>query len=236
MSVKFYIFVVLNFIVLIAISCASNFQINQKPTISNETPAAQKSAVPGEAVKMENQVRQDSSAENSRAETKFDACAVISKSEIETVQGETVKEAKSSSRISGSLMVSQCFYQLATYSKSVSLEITQNNPDNQKKYNLRDFWKQKFNTRTIADDDREPEHDRDSRSAEKKADEKESSNQPQAVQKLGDAAFRVGNRITGALYVLRKNTIIRISIGGAEDEATKMKKLRILAQKALKRV
>ncbi len=183
-----------------------------------------------------NQTDRRFNVESVSVNASFDACTLITKAEIEAVQGETVKEAKSSSRISGSLLVSQCFYQLATYSKSVSLEITQSNPDNLEKYNLRNFWKEKFNTRIAEDNDRDREKDVDKETAEKRDDNKESNNKPKAIQKLGDEAFLVGNRITGALYVLKKNTIIRISIGGAEDELTKIKKLRILAQKTLKRV
>jgi hypothetical protein len=231
MILKTYI-LPLYLIVVLVTTYASAPLTNQ--SIAAARKMASGSLLTGELIKPPNQTDRRFNVESGSVNASFNACTLITQAEIEAVQGETVKEAKSSSRISGSLLVSQCFYQLATYSKSVSLEITQSNPDNLEKYNLRNFWKEKFNTRIAEDNDREKGVDKET--AEKRDDNKESNNKPKAVQKLGDEAFLVGNRITGALYVLKKNTIIRISIGGAEDELTKIKKLRILAQKTLKRV
>lgn len=40
----------------------------------------------------------------------------------------------------------------------------------------------------------------------------------------------------GALYVFSKNSILRLSLGGPEDEETKIKKLKALAQNAINRL
>jgi hypothetical protein len=46
----------------------------------------------------------------------------------------------------------------------------------------------------------------------------------------------MGSRIGGALYVLKGNAYLRISIGGPSDQADKIKKSKTLAQKALARL
>src|SRR5437870_5657463 len=47
---------------------------------------------------------------------------------------------------------------------------------------------------------------------------------------------RTANRFGGALYVLKKDSLIRISVGGLENEETKINKSKALAQKALQRL
>ena len=47
---------------------------------------------------------------------------------------------------------------------------------------------------------------------------------------------RPANRFGGALYVLKKDSLIRISVGGLENEETKINKSKALAQKALQRL
>lgn len=171
----------------------------------------------------------------------FDACSMITDDEIEAVQGEAVKTAKNNSRISGSLLISQCFYELNDYSKSVSFEITQTAPDAAEKADLGKIWEEKFNKPIPVDNDRDEEEKNEGKTTtektldEKGANEPDSGGQPQAVS-LGDAAFRVGNRITNALYVLKNNRIIRISIGGADDQNVKLEKLKKAARSALNRM
>jgi len=53
---------------------------------------------------------------------------------------------------------------------------------------------------------------------------------------VGEEAFWVGNRIMGALYVLKGNAFLRISVGGEKDESVRITKTKTLAQKALKRL
>ena len=67
-------------------------------------------------------------------------------------------------------------------------------------------------------------------------DEEEKAAPPQKIDGLGDEAFWTGNRVGGALYVLKKDIFIRISIGGPDNEETKINKSKALAQKALERL
>jgi hypothetical protein len=79
---------------------------------------------------------------DSRSTTvKRDACSLISKEEVESVQATPVNETKSSERSDNLFYVSQCFYTTAESSKSVSLALVQENPDQQNKRTPKDFWK-----------------------------------------------------------------------------------------------
>jgi hypothetical protein len=40
---------------------------------------------------------------------------------------------------------------------------------------------------------------------------------------FGDETFWMGNRVGGALYVLKGNSYVRVSIGGPADQASKIK-------------
>ena len=75
---------------------------------------------------------------------KRDACSLISKEEIESVQAAPVKDTKSSEHSDEVFLVSQCFYTGAEFSKSVSLALVQRNPDQQNNRSPKDFWKKKF--------------------------------------------------------------------------------------------
>jgi hypothetical protein len=43
-------------------------------------------------------------------EAKFDVCGLITKEQIEAIQGSPIKETKNSARSDGGFRVSQCFY------------------------------------------------------------------------------------------------------------------------------
>src|SRR2546425_66378 len=147
----------------------------------------------------------------------FDACKLIAPSEIQDVQGEAVLEAKSSESKTGGFAIAQCYYALPTQSNSVSLEVTRLDPGQSAPAGPRDRWKKLFH----GDGDQEGEKE---------------SGKPQPVSGVGDEAFWSGNPMVGALYVLKDNSYLRISIGGAEDASVKIRKTKALAQKALKRL
>ncbi len=59
---------------------------------------------------------------------------------------------------------------------------------------------------------------------------------PEPIAGLGDEAYWTGSQINGTLYVRKKDIIVRLSIGGAEDQPSKIKKARALAEHVLKRL
>jgi hypothetical protein len=195
---------------------------------------------------------QPASGENpAQGKPKLDACTLLTKAEIESVQGEAVKETKTDGRNDGGLSVSQCFYAVANFSKSVSLAVTQPDPDNPAKLAPRDFWQRTFHRDNEKDRERAKGQERERERAKKgeKKDEKEreqsggrgeeegeESTPPKKVTGVGEEAYWAGSRVGGALYVLKKNAFIRISVGGPGKEEEKINKSKALAQKALKRL
>ena len=67
-------------------------------------------------------------------------------------------------------------------------------------------------------------------------DEKEESVSPKKIDGIGEEAFWTSNRFGGILYVLKGDAFISISLGGTDDEETKIKKSKALAEKALNRL
>ncbi|HEX8181040.1 MAG TPA: hypothetical protein VF525_15945 [Pyrinomonadaceae bacterium] len=170
-----------------------------------------------------------------------DACALITADEIKAVQGEAFKDAKSSQREDGSFAVAQCFYTTPTFTKSVSLELTQAKTGGAE--SPRKFWDEHFTRAAKEGGERERERSRDKDKDKDKdknkargEEEEEEGPPPARVAGIGDAAYWVNSRVSGALYVLKGDRFIRVSIGGADADAARQKKAKMLAQKALARL
>ena len=56
------------------------------------------------------------------------------------------------------------------------------------------------------------------------------------IDGVGEQAFWNGNRFGGALYVLKNDVIVRVSVGGPDDQETNLEKSKALAEKALLRL
>jgi hypothetical protein len=168
-----------------------------------------------------------------------DVCGLIQKEEIEAIQGTPIKETKSSARSDADFRISQCFYTAAEFSKSVSLAVTQSDPHSSAKRSPKDFWKKTFGrfdgeVRESEDDKEKKESVRDQ--ARARGGEEEASVPPKKIDGIGEEAYWTGNRFGGALYVLKKDVFIRISVGGPDKEETKIDKSKALAKKALERL
>jgi hypothetical protein len=180
------------------------------------------------------------STEAAAVKPKVDACAMLSSKEIETVQGEAVKETKLSGQAGGGLQISQCFFTLPTFSNSISLLVAQKG-DGADAKDPRDFWRETFQKGSAGEKERERERDKKDRDKDKKAggrseEEEDEGAPPQKVAGVGDDAYWIGSRVGGALYVLKGNSYLRISIGGAGDQTNKINKSKTLAQKAIARL
>ena len=151
---------------------------------------------------------------------KLDACGLLSGSEIQSVQGETLKEAKLTGQVAGGLAISQCFFTLPTFNNSISL-IVAHKGEGPGAREPKEFWRTTFHAEKKDDKARQKS--------------KEKSDPPTKVAGLGDEAFWMGNRIAGALYVLKGDAYVRVSVGGPSDKASQTR-ARMLAQKALARL
>jgi len=104
----------------------------------------------------------------------------------------------------------------------------QRGPDRPTTTSPKDFWKERFGRFS----GEEKERDKDERETERK-EEKEESAPPKKIDGIGEEAFWASNRFGGILYVLKGDAFISISLGGSDNEETKIEKSKALAQKAL---
>ena len=160
---------------------------------------------------------------------KIDACALLTSKEIEGVQGEALKETKLSGQATGGFLMSQCFFTLPTFTNSVSLLVAQKGEGSDAK-DPKEFFRERFDGKRSGESERERERDK------KKGEEEEEGAPPQKISGIGDEAYWTGSRVGGALYVLKGNTYVRISIGGPAEQAAKIKKTKALAAKVLARL
>jgi hypothetical protein len=170
-------------------------------------------------------------------EPKLVACSLITQDEVAAVQGSPIQETKSSARRDGSFLVSQCFYTAGEFSKSVSVAVTQpdaNKPDLNKR-TPKDFWNETFASYS-GNEEKERDTASKAPASEQHRDEieKDAAVPPKKISAIGDEAYWTPGP-GGALYVLKGDAFIRISLGGSDDEATKIEKSKALASKALAR-
>jgi hypothetical protein len=166
------------------------------------------------------------------AKPRVDACALLSSKEVESVQGEAIKETKLSGQSAGGYSMSQCFFTLPTFTNSISLLVAQKGEGAGAK-DPKEFWRDTFHENKAGEREKERERERDKKKAEQ---EEEEGTPPQKVTGIGDEAYWTGSRVGGALYVLKGNSYIRLSIGGAANQATRIKKSKALAEKAISRL
>jgi len=160
---------------------------------------------------------------------KIDACALLTSKEIEGVQGEAFKETKLSGQATSGFLMSQCFFTLPTFTNSVSLLLAQRGEGSDAK-DPKEFFRERFDEKRAGESERDRERDK------KKGEEEEEGTPPQKISGIGDEAYWTGSRVGGALYVLKGNTYVRISIGGPAEQAAKIKKTKALAAKVLARL
>lgn len=186
------------------------------PALPGSSPSVQPGAVvsPAEAVAVK---------------PKIDACALLNSDEVQAVQGEAIKETKLSGQATGGFSISQCFYTLQTFTNSISLTVAHRG-DGAGAHNPTDFWRETFH------ESEHEEKEKGGKGGKKLSEEEEEGAPPERVRGVGDEAYWTGSRIGGALYVLKGNSYLRISIGGAADQATKKNRSKTLAQKAVARL
>lgn len=160
-----------------------------------------------------------------------DACKLLTSEEIQAVQGEGLKATKGSDASTESFSVSQCFYETTSFTNSVSLTLTRKKAD-AKGESPREFFRKNFG----GEKGRGREKEEREKKSGARVEEEEEGLPPARVKGVGDEAYWVGNDKVGALYVLRGDKFIRISVGGGDKQDKKIEKARALAQSALKRV
>lgn len=151
-------------------------------------------------------------------QNEFDPCSLLTNREIEAVQGHTPAQKVASEQPSGSFRFTQCFYRTPEYTNSVSVAVGLPLATDSKRSGPREYWRQQFHPQVKA------------------APGRKKKPPPKPIAGLGDEAFWVGDPLSGALYVLKGEVFLRVSVGGPTDEAQKIKRARALASRALKRL
>lgn len=143
------------------------------------------------------------------------ACQVLTARDVAAVQGARFKSARLKEDATREVRISQCLYAMPRVSDSISVDLIRGN--------TRSFWKKHFGDAGdahLASDKARPE--REARA--------------ERVSGVGDEAVWSGNRLAGALYVLRGETIVRIGVGGDAPQEQKIEKAKKLAARALRRL
>jgi hypothetical protein len=157
------------------------------------------------------------------------ACQLLTARDIARVQGEEFKTAKLTETDANGLTVSQCFYALPSFTSSVSVDVMRGK--------TKAFWRGHFtNAREAAGDDEDRDRDRSKGTPASREAEEEHQSAALKVKGVGDAAVWSGNRAAGALYVLKGNTIVRVSVGGAGSQEQKIERSKKLAARALRKL
>jgi hypothetical protein len=152
--------------------------------------------------------------------------------------------------------MSQCFYRLPTFSKSINLEVVRATPGAEAGA-LKEYWRKRFHPEAVESRERgrelkeERERVREEQlereraagqvreggheKEEKEGDDAEDS-RPQRVQGLGEEAYMTGSRSNATLFVLKGDAVLRLSVSGPEERPVKLKTASALAGKVLKRL
>ena len=171
------------------------------------------------------------------AKGEVDACKLLTAEEIKSVQGDTLQNVTASPVSRGAFITSQCFYATGNFVNSVSLTITQQ-ASGAGAEDLKGFWEERFASaegRGKGERERERERER-AKTAARGEEEEEEGAPPEKVKGIGDEAFSVGNAKIGALYVLKGDKFLRISVGGSRSQPERISKMKALAQYVLKRL
>jgi hypothetical protein len=181
---------------------------------SPEVAASPTPATPGQS-------RQSAAALSPSATPDEFACGLLTKEDTQAVQGEPFKTTKASQGPGPGFKVSQCYFELPTPVNSIVLTVTRK-AEGATARDPKESWRELFYS------ERPREKEKEKEEGEEKG--------PQKVESLGDDAFWSGSRVGGALYVLKDNCYIRISVGGAGDQAQKLERSKTLAAAVLKRL
>lgn len=141
-----------------------------------------------------------------------DACALLANDEVKGVLGVDVREREPGTQNVHGLLMAQCYFGTST-PRSVSVAIGRTTKIEGRTVTPYQFWQRQFHPREAARGD---------------------ASAARAIPGVGDEAFWSGTRLGGALFVLRSRTVIRVSVGGVQDEQDRLAKSRALAVAALR--
>lgn len=144
-----------------------------------------------------------------------DPCLLLSDEDVRGIQGHPVVERVPSAQPARRFQVAQCVYRTPEITHSVSVAVTSPLSGGPRGA-VRAYWQERFSSEGSAVSARK--------------------HPPLPVAGLGDAAFWVGDRVTGALYVLEGDVFVRISVGGVREEEPRRDRTKALASRVVERL
>ncbi|MCA1582113.1 MAG: hypothetical protein LC796_12140 [Acidobacteria bacterium] len=156
-----------------------------------------------------------------------DACALLTRAELQTIQGATLRQAKPTRQNDGGLSVLQCFFDLDPFVRSVSVTLSRSEGPNGDPSAVRARWDRQFHSAPREEAGRPSKGERE---------REEGGGEPRPIPGIGQQAFWEPSRVGGALYVFEKDAFLRLAVGGAEDDAARLDRAVRLARKALRRM
>lgn len=181
-------------------------------------------------------------------------CQLISAEEFRELQGEEPSDAQGTEHTAAGLSMSQCFYRLPTFSKSVNLEVTRA-AEGAPAGALKSHWRNLFGPGALeargrrlgreeaAKAEREELLKREREAGgfreggrRRKKDREAEDAPPRRVEGVGLEAYWAGNKTAASLYVLAENAVVRVSPAAGEEVDVRIKKAAELARRALKRL
>jgi hypothetical protein len=162
-----------------------------------------------------------------------DACGLITREEIQQVQGSPVKQMKGTGTSDGRVRALQCYYSTEPPNRSVILMVTQDDLEAKDEKGSRELWQQIFakyhrgkNKEMEEKDLAVPETD----------EEQEHKVEVKEIEGTGEQAFWVSSRVAALLYVRKNGSYFCVTVFGPDPEEARLNRARTLAQKALGRL
>lgn len=177
-------------------------------------------------------------------------CLLIPDEEMRAAQGESPTDAQGSEHTAEGVSMSQCFFRLPTFDRSVNLEVVSG-----ERGALREYWRRRFHPSAVEAREqlrqreeeaklrREEELQREREAGgvreggRRKKNREEEHWRPERVAGLGEEAYWSGNQKMWTLAVLSRERVVRVTLAGSPDvKAENLKRATELARAVLKRL
>ena len=147
----------------------------------------------------------------SLASPPIDVCILLTPDDVRVLQHVSIKERKASHTIGQQMSFGQCFFEADDFVRSVTVGLISTHETRGDGRTVQAYWKDTFESA----EDENPAH---------------------SIAGVGQAAFWVGDARAGSLYVLTDSVILRISVGGVDNEPERIRRSQALAWIALNRL
>jgi hypothetical protein len=168
---------------------------------------------------------------------KVDPCALMTAAEVGQIQRANIVSTQLNEVPTGQFVTSQCYYTSAEPDCSVTIAIIQRDPLRVSTDSIRKYWQDVYVASGEPAQVQETGHEvrKETRAGGEEEEEKRALRAIK-IDGVGEGAYWSGNRFGGVLYVLQREKIVRLSVGGPAKTEEKLEKSKALAQKVLNRL